>query len=109
MPDSGFVQQDFRRRLRNIPPLGMGLSVDVYSPNLFELVNRLKEQGFQPGYLEIFKATTTALSTVRQALPDISLAYHGEGHTAWAQSNVPTLLDLGRTRETLLSHDCGEP
>ena len=35
--------------------------------------------------------------------------YRCIGHTAWAQSNVPTLLDLGRTRETLLSHDCGEP
>ncbi|MEO5863715.1 MAG: hypothetical protein ABIQ79_01585, partial [Nitrospiraceae bacterium] len=79
MPDSDFVQQDFQRRLRNIPSLGMGLSVDVYSPDLFELVSILREQGLQPGYLEIFKATTTALSTVRQAVQDIPLAYHGEG------------------------------
>jgi uncharacterized protein (UPF0276 family) len=79
MPDSSFVQQDFQRRLRTISPLGMGLSVDVYSPNLFELVNKLKERGLQPGYLEVFKATTTALSTVRQAMPDILFAYHGEG------------------------------
>ena len=79
MVDPDFVQQDFQRRLRNIPPLGMGLSVDVYSPNLFELVNKLKGRGLQPGYLEVFKATTTALTTVRQAVPDMPLAYHGEG------------------------------
>src|SRR5512140_2490538 len=79
MPDSDFVQQDFQRRLSRIPPLGMGLSVDVYSPDLFELVRRLREQGLQPSYLEIFKAPTTALRTVRQAVPDIPLAYHGEG------------------------------
>ncbi|NOS83282.1 MAG: hypothetical protein HOP32_17050, partial [Nitrospira sp.] len=61
MVDPGLVQQDFQRRLRSIPPLGMGLSVDVYSPDLFELVNALRERGLQPGYFEVFKATTTAL------------------------------------------------
>ena len=79
MVDSDFMQQDFERRLRNIPRLGMGLSVDVYSPDLFELVNKLREQGLEPGYLEVFKATTAALMSVRKALPDIPLAYHGEG------------------------------
>src|SRR5438270_5126844 len=79
MVDPDFVQQDFQRRLRNIPQQGMGLSVDVYSPDLFELVNKLREQGLQPGYLEVFKATTTALTAVRRAVPEMSLAYHGEG------------------------------
>jgi uncharacterized protein len=116
MPDSSFVQQDFRRRLRNIPLLGMGLSVDVYSPNLFELVNRLKEQGFQPGYLEIFKATTTALSTVRQALPDISLAYHGEGlwitqpdvqASPFFQTDVDEMvMQLNSIQSVWLNHEC---
>ena len=63
MVDSDFVQQDFQCRLRDIPPLGMGLSVDVYSPDLFELVNKLRERGLEPGYLEVFKATTTALDS----------------------------------------------
>src|SRR5262245_55433526 len=79
MVDSDFIHQDFRRRLREIPAQGMGLSVDVYSPDLFELLNRLRDHGLQPGYLEIFKATTTALAKVRQAAPDMPLAYHGEG------------------------------
>jgi uncharacterized protein (UPF0276 family) len=116
MPDSTFVQQDFQRRLRNIPPLGMGLSVDVYSPNLFELMNKLKERGLQPGYLEVFKATTTALTTVRQAVPDIPLAYHGEG--LWitqpdVQASPFFLQDVGETVTQLnsiqsfwLNHEC---
>lgn len=51
MVDPDFVQQDFQRRLREIPLRGMGLSVDVYSPNLFELVSKLRERGLSPGYL----------------------------------------------------------
>ena len=116
MPDSDFVQQDFQRRLRNIPSLGMGLSVDVYSPDLFELVSILREQGLQPGYLEIFKATTTALSTVRQAVQDIPLAYHGEG--LWiTQPDVQTsplfqqdvgemVTQLNSLQSLWLNHEC---
>jgi uncharacterized protein (UPF0276 family) len=116
MPDSDFVQQDFQRRLRSIPPLGMGLSVDVYSPNLFELVNKLKERGLQPGYLEVFKATTTALTTVRQAVPDIPLAYHGEGlwitqpdvqASPFFQQDVgETVAQLNSIHSLWLNHEC---
>ncbi|MCX5724259.1 MAG: DUF692 family protein [Nitrospirae bacterium] len=79
MMQQDLIQQDFQRRLSQIPPQGMGLSVDVYCPDLFELVRRLRARGLQPGYLEVFKATTTVLATVRQAFPDLSMAYHGEG------------------------------
>ncbi len=116
MPDSDFIQQDFQRRLRNIPLLGMGLSVDVYSPDLFELVNMLREQGVQPSYLEVFKATTTALTTIRQALPDIPLAYHGEGlwitqpdiqASPFFQQDVgETVMQLNRIQSLWLNHEC---
>ena len=116
MVDSDFVQQDFQRRLRKIPPQGMGLSVDVYSPNLFELVNKLRERGLQPGYLEVFKATTTALSTVRQAVPDISLAYHGEGlwitqpdvqASPFFQQDVDEMVtQLNSIQSLWLNHEC---
>jgi hypothetical protein len=79
MVEHDLVFQDFHRRLRPIAPQGLGLSVDVYSPDVFALVTGLRERGLRPGYLEVFKATTTALATVRQALPEMSLAYHGEG------------------------------
>ena len=116
MPDLDFVQQDFQRRLREIPPQGMGLSVDVYSPDLFELVDRLRERGLQPGYLEVFKATTTALTTVRQAMPAIPLAYHGEG--LWiTQPDVQTspffqqdvgemVTHLNSLQSLWLNHEC---
>ena len=116
MPDSDFVQQDFQRRLKNIPPLGVGLSVDVYSPDLFELVNKLRERGLQPGYLEVFKATTTALTTVRQAVPDMPLAYHGEGlwitqpevqeSLFFRQDVGETIAQLNSLQSLWLNHEC---
>jgi hypothetical protein len=116
MVDPDFVQQDFQRRLRKIPPQGMGLSVDVYSPNLFELVNKLRERGLQPGYLEVFKATTTALTTVRQAVSDIPLAYHGEGlwitqpdvqASSFFQQDVGEMVaQLNSIQSLWLNHEC---
>jgi len=73
------VEQDFIRRAAVVPGLGLGLSVDVYSPDLFELMKRFDGQGRQPDYLEIFRATVAALQAVRRHLPAIPLAYHGEG------------------------------
>ena len=116
MVDSDFVQQDFQRRLRNIPPLGMGLSVDVYSPDLFELVIKLREEGLEPGYLEVFKATTTSLMSVQKALPDIPLAYHGEGlwitqpdvqESPFFQRDVGEMLaQLNCLQSLWLNHEC---
>ena len=116
MINHDFAQQDFLRRLRQIPPQGMGLSVDVYSPDLFELVKKLRERGLQPGYLEVFKATTTTLTTVRQALPDIPLAYHGEGlwitqpdvqESAYFQQDVSEMVtQLNSIQSLWLNHEC---
>ncbi len=116
MVDPDFVQQDFQRRLRKIPPQGTGLSVDVYSPDLFELVNKLRERGLQPGYLEVFKATTTALTTVRRAVPDIALAYHGDGlwitqpdvqESPFFQEDVGEIVtQLNSIQSLWLNHEC---
>jgi hypothetical protein len=116
MVDSDFVQQDFQRRLREIPPQGMGLSVDVYSPDLFDLVNKLKARGLEPGYLEVFKATTTALTAVRRAVPDMALAYHGEGlwitqpdvqESPFFQRDVSEMVTQLNSMQSLwLNHEC---
>ena len=116
MVDPDLVRQDFQRRLRSIPPLGMGLSVDVYSPDLFDLVRALRERGLQPGYFEIFKATITALVSVRQAIPDIPLSYHGEGlwitqpdvqASPFFQENVGEMVaQLDRIQSLWLNHEC---
>lgn len=116
MVDPDFIRQDFQRRIRKIPAQGMGLSVDVYSPDLFELVNSLRERGLQPGYLEIFKATTTALTKVRQALSDIPLAYHGEGlwitqpdvqaSPIFQQDLGEMVMQLNSLQSLWLNHEC---
>ncbi|MGH7147606.1 MAG: multinuclear nonheme iron-dependent oxidase, partial [Nitrospiraceae bacterium] len=98
------------------PAQGMGLSVDVYTPDLFELVNKLRERGLKPGYLEVFKATATALTTVRQAVPDIPLAYHGEGlwitqpdvqASPFFQRDVGEMvMQLNSIQSLWLNHEC---
>lgn len=73
------VKEDFERRVGVIPRLGLGLSVDVYSPDLITLLAKLEVRGLRIGYLEIFKATTTALEAVQRYCSAIPLTYHGEG------------------------------
>ena len=116
MIDPNFVQQDFQRRLKGIPALEMGLSVDVYSPDLFELMNKLRERGLEPGYLEVFKATTTAMAMVRQAMPEMPLAYHGEGlwitqpdvqESPFFQQDVGEMVtQLNSIQSLWLNHEC---
>jgi uncharacterized protein (UPF0276 family) len=73
------VDQEFLERVARIPHHGLGLSVDVYQPDLFELVQALEHRGLPFGYLEIFKAAAPALAEVRRRLPSASLEYHAEG------------------------------
>jgi len=73
------ADREFLWRWSRVPFHGLGLSVDVYSPDLFELLAALEARGLRYGYLEIFKAAQTALTLVRQRLPDVLLAYHAEG------------------------------
>ena len=73
------MKREFIQRANRLPAHGLGLSVDVYSPDLMHLVQSLRDTQLEPGYLEVFKATTSALQWVRQQLPDIKLPYHGEG------------------------------
>jgi uncharacterized protein (UPF0276 family) len=79
MDDQMSVGRQFQRRAAAVPRLGLGLSVDVYSPDLFDLMSRFEGRAFKPAYLEVFRATPTALRAVRQQLTAMPLAYHGEG------------------------------
>jgi uncharacterized protein (UPF0276 family) len=69
----------FASRLAKIPPHGLGLSVDVYTPDLVELAQSLDAADLPYGYLEVFRAPESALKAVRRAFPGVRLAYHGEG------------------------------
>ena len=73
------AQREFLRRLEQVPAHGLGLSVDVYSPDLTSLLRALHQRQVLPAYLEVFRATPTALATVRQQVGNGLLTYHGEG------------------------------
>ena len=73
------IERTFIRRLSHIPSHRLGLSVDVYSPNLFDLLEAVGSRGLHYGYLEIFHASQSALAEVRRRLPEALLAYHAEG------------------------------
>lgn len=72
------VCHDFQDRVARIPVHGLGLSVDVYSPDLLSLLAKLTRRQVLPMYLEVFHATFSALTTVRDQT-DLPLPYHGEG------------------------------
>ncbi len=72
-------EQAFRRRAAHIAPHGFGLSVDVYTPDLFELLGALEAAGARADYLEIFRASLPALQTVRQHCASLPLECHAEG------------------------------
>jgi len=73
------IDQEFLRRVSPIPHHGLGLSVDVYQPDLFALLTALEQHGVSFGYLEVFQASTQALTEVRRRLPGALLEYHAEG------------------------------
>ena len=110
------MKSEFTQRANNLPAHGLGLSVDVYSPDLLELVRALRDAALEPGYLEIFKATTSALQWMRQQLPDIQLPYHGEG--LWStqpefpcsgsgrQGVAEACAQLAALRSAWLNHEC---
>jgi uncharacterized protein (UPF0276 family) len=73
------VESEFSSRIECIPAHGLGLSVDVYSPDLISLLGALRQRQVPPAYLEIFRAASAALTAVRRQVGDDLLTYHGEG------------------------------
>ncbi len=73
------VHAEFLRRLELIPTYGLGLSVDLYTPDLHGLRSALGQHSTQPEYLEVFRATPTALTALRKVVGEETLTYHGEG------------------------------
>lgn len=73
------VEREFLRRLSLIQVHGLGLSVDVYSPDLTSLLGALYRRQVRPAYLEVFRAAPAALAVVKSQAGDGLLPYHGEG------------------------------
>ncbi len=110
------VRAEFLRRLERIPVHGLGLSVDVYSPDLTSLLRVLRQRQEQPDYLELFRAAPKALAAIRDEVGPARLAYHGEG--LWLtqpeaaddplfSSEVHAIAEqLQLLRSTWLNHEC---
>ncbi len=71
--------QEFLRRASRIPHHGLGLSVDVYTPNIFELLEALNINGLAYGYLEIFQSPEQPLQALKTHIPQALLECHAEG------------------------------
>jgi hypothetical protein len=113
---SGHVDQAFTDRIRAISAQGLGLSVDVYSPDLIELVSCLTSRKLTPGYLEIFRAATSALEFVKRHLTGVALSYHGEGlwitqpesrdHRTFDDAAAEAAVHLNVLQSPWLNHEC---
>lgn len=79
MAELNSVEREFLRRLSLIQVHGLGLSVDVYSPDLTSLLGALHRRQVRPAYLEVFRAGPAALAVVKSQTSDVLLTYHGEG------------------------------
>ncbi|MBH0177104.1 MAG: DUF692 family protein [Nitrospira sp.] len=110
------VEKEFSRRLEQVPAHGMGLSVDIYSPNLTSLLGALHQCQAKPAYLEIFRAAPAALAAVRKQVQSSLLTYHGEGlwltqpETLDDPSFVQEVCEVAGHLQTLdsawLNHEC---
>ena len=115
MPLSREACHDFQDRIAWVPVHGLGLSVDVYSPDLLSLLADLTHRQVFPTYLEVFHATFSALAAVR-GQTDLPLPYHGEGlwvtqpgaeSDAFFQAEARTLAShLALLRSAWSNHEC---
>lgn len=97
------VDQIFHARLGRIPPHGLGLSVDVYSPPITELIEGLHGAGLPCDYWEVFRANHSALARVRQLLPTARLEYHAEG--LWlTQPHLDRIIPLADELQVTTDH-----
>ncbi|MCS6896544.1 MAG: hypothetical protein NZM29_01100, partial [Nitrospira sp.] len=73
------IEREYLSRLHHVPTHGLGLSVDVYSPDIFSLLGGLRGRQAFPDYLEIFRATPESLAALEREARGCLLSYHGEG------------------------------
>lgn len=110
------VGKEFSRRLEQVPAHGVGLSVDIYSPDLTSLLGALQQCQATPAYLEIFRAAPAALAAARKQVQHSLLTYHGEGlwltqpETLDNPSFVQEVREVAGHLQTLdsawLNHEC---
>lgn len=113
---SSLSHKEFLRRVRCIPIHGLGLSVDVHTPEVTSLLRSLRVRQVPPGYFEVFYTEPAALRMVREQVDQHPLAYHGEGlwvtqpemTGSWAgrQEVDDAITHLQILQSSWLNHEC---
>ncbi|MFI5304058.1 MAG: DUF692 family multinuclear iron-containing protein [Nitrospiria bacterium] len=95
---------------------GVGLSVDLHMPDLFELVLRLNQSSLSFDYLEIFRAPQSHLKSVRQHfLNKFPLEYHADclwytqpdfPKTPWKKECDKIIRDSATLHCEWITHEC---
>ena len=116
MASSGSYHREFLRRLGTVQVHGLGLSVDIHSPDLTSLRRSLQERQVPPTYLEVFRTTPTVLASTRKEAGNGLLTYHGEGlwvtqpemadSTAFGQEISEAAGHLLLLQSAWLNHEC---
>ncbi len=105
---AGF-DQEFLRRVSQISHHGLGLSVDVYTPNVFELLDAFNFNSLTCGYLEIFQSPEQVLQALRSHIPQALLECHAEGlwvtQPDWCQT-YPVETSINETATHLRALGC---
>lgn len=115
------VLAQFRQRVERIPFHGVGLSADAYQPDLYAVLSALDACGAPPDFVELFRASTPMLASIRARVPGLPMPYHAEGlwltQPGWLSGEgpctnpVPDDLVLAREqvralRSAWLNHEC---
>ncbi len=103
------IEEQFAQRAQPIPYHGVGLSVDLYTPDLYALVAALPgdgsmRTGCRCDYLEIFRAAASGLARARTRIAG-PLNYHAEG--LWVtQPDLGQAYPLRQELRTTAAHVC---
>jgi len=116
MASSGPYHGEFLRRIETIPTHGLGLSVDIYDPDIASLRRSLQERQVSPAFLEVFRTTPMALASARKEVGNGLLTYHGEGlwltqpemvdSTTFKQEIAATAEQLMIVQSAWVNHEC---
>jgi uncharacterized protein (UPF0276 family) len=111
-----YYSETYVRKVQSIPFHGIGLSVDLHVPDLFELVFRLKQSNLNFDYLELFRGPVSQLGSVREYFSNhLPLEYHADSlwftqpeffQTPWKKETQKIIQDTAKLESHWVTHEC---
>ncbi len=109
-------QKTYLKKIETISFHGIGLSVDLHVPDLFELIEALDQNGLPFGYLEVFRGPYSHLKPVRDLFQNgLPLEYHADclwytqpefHETPWEKECDKMIRDTQALRSGWITHEC---